>query len=121
MNEQFNELILHLQSLGYEPDNEDLMDLDLYHDYGYVTFYGPDHISVQLKFEDYQLDLNGQGHVLKFSRKSEIRVPFLNLDHFEIKNAEREFYITLDLITLTDDLDRVMKYAIDVLSNVKVR
>ena len=121
MNEQFNELILHLQSLGYEPDNEDLMDLDLYHGCGYVTFYGPDHISVQLKFEDYQLDLNGQGHVLKFSRKFEIRVPFLNLDHFEIKNAEREFYITLDLITLTDDLDRVMKYAIEVLSSAEVK
>lgn len=121
MNEQFNELILHLESLGYGADNEDLMDLDLYHGCGYVTFYGPDHISVQLKFEDYQLDLNGQGHVLKFSRKFEIKVPFLNLDHFEIKNAEREFYITLDLITLTDDLDRVMKYAIEVLSDVEVR
>ena len=121
MNEQFNEFILHLESLGYGADNEDLMDLEMYSGYGYVTFYGPDHISVQLKFEDYRLDLNGQGHVLKFSRKFEIYVPFLNLDHFEIKNAEREFYITLDLITLTDDLDRVMKYAIDVLSDVEVR
>lgn len=32
MNEQFNELILHLQSLGYEPDNEDLMDLYDFHE-----------------------------------------------------------------------------------------
>lgn len=121
MNEQFNEFILHLESLGYGADNEDLMDLEMYSGYGYVEFYGPNHISVKLKFEDYQLDLNGQGRVLKFSRKFEIRVPFLNLDHFEIKNAEREFYINLDLITLTDDLDRVMKYAIDVLSDVEVR
>lgn len=121
MNEQFNELILHLESLGYGADNEDLMDLDLYHGYGYVTFYGPDHISVQLKFEDYQLDLNGQGHVLKFSRKFEIRVPFLNLDHFEIKNAEREFHVELELITLPDRFFKVMTYAIEVLSKVEVK
>lgn len=121
MNEQFNELILHLESLGYGADNEDLMDLDMYHGYGYVEFYGPNHISVKLKFEDYQLDLNGQGHVSKFTRKFEIRVPFLNLDHFEIKNAEREFYVNLDLITLTNDLDRVMKYAVEVLSKVEVK
>ena len=121
MNEQFNEFILHLGSLGYGADNEDLMDLEMYSGYGYVEFYGPNHISVKLKFEDYQLDLNGQGHVLKFSRKFEIKVPFLDLNHFEIKNAEREFYITLDLITLTNDLDQVMTYAIEVLSSAEVK
>lgn len=121
MNEQFNEFILHLESLGYGADNEDLMDLEMYSGYGYVEFYGPNHISVKLKFEDYQLDLNGQGHVLNFSRKFEIKVPFLDLNHIEIKNAEREFYITLDLITLTNDLDRVMTYAIEVLSSAEVR
>ena len=121
MDEQFNELILHLQSLGYEPDNEDLIDLDMYHGYGYVEFYGPNHISVKLKFEDFALDLNGQGHVLKFVRKFEINVPLLDHTHFEIKDAEREFYITLDLITLTNDLDRVMKYAIEVLSSAEVK
>ena len=69
MNEQFNELISHLQSLGYDPDNEDLMDLDLYHGYGFVSFYGPNRISGALKFEDCKLDLNGQGHMLKFFKK----------------------------------------------------
>lgn len=117
MNEQFNELILHLQSLGYEPDNEDLMDLDLYHGYGYVTFYGPDHISVQLKFEDYQLDLNGQGHILTFFRNFTISVP----SKVFIKGAEREFHVELELITLPDRFFKVMTYAIEVLSKVEVK
>lgn len=121
MNEQFNEFILHLESLGYGLDNEDLMDLEMYSGYGYVEFYRPNNIRVQLKFEDYQLDLNGQGHVLKFSRKFEINVPLLDHNHFEIKDAEREFYITLDLISLTNDLDRVMKYAIEVLASAEVK
>ena len=117
MNEQFNELILHLQSLGYEPDNEDLMDLDLYHGYGYVTFYGPDHISVQLKFEDYQLDLNGQGHMLTFFRNFTISFP----SKVFIKGVEREFHVELDLITLPDRFFKVMADAIEVLSKVEVK
>lgn len=117
MNEQFNELILHLQSLGYEPDNEDLMDLDLYHGYGYVTFYGLDHISVQLKFEDYQLDLNGQGHMLKFYRKFMINVP----SQAVIVSTEREFHVELELITLPDRFFKVMANAIEVLSKVEVK
>ena len=117
MNEQFNELILHLESLGYGADNEDLMDLDLYHGYGYVTFYGPDHISVQLKFEDYQLDLNGQGHMLTFFRNFTINVP----SQAVIVGAEREFHVGLELITLPDRFFKVMTYAIEVLSKVEVK
>lgn len=117
MNEQFNELILHLESLGYGADNEDLMDLDMYSGYGYVEFYGPNHISVKLKFEDYQLDLNGQGHVLNFSRKFEIKVP----SQAVIVGAEREFHVELELITLPDRFFKVMTYAIEVLSKVEVK
>ena len=117
MNEQFNELISQLQEIGYESDNEDLMDLDLYHGHGYVTFYGPDHISVQLKFEDYQLDLNGQGHMLTFFRNFTISVP----SKVFIKGAEREFHVELELITLPDRFFKVMTYAIEVLSKVEVK
>lgn len=117
MNEQFNEFILHLQSLGYDPDNEDLMDLDLYHGYGYVAFYGPDRISVALKFEDFQLDLNGQGHMLKFFRKFTINAPSQAI----IKNSERDFHIELDLIVLPGKLSEVMTHAIEVMSQIKVQ
>ena len=117
MDEKFNILISQLQILGYEPVNEDLMDLDLYHGYGYVSFYGPDRISVALKFEDFRLDLNGQGHVLKFYRHFMINVPSQAI----IVGAEREFQVELELITLPDKLFEVMTYAIEVLSKVEVK
>lgn len=117
MDEKFNELIEQLQDIGYEPDNEDLMDLDMYEGSGYVSFYGLDHISVQLKFEDYQLDLNGQGHMLKFYRKFMINVP----SQAVIVGTEREFHVELELITLPDRFFKVMTYAIEVLSKVEVK
>lgn len=117
MNEQFNELISQLQEIGYEPDNEDLMDLDMYEGSGYVSFYGPDRISVALKFEDFELDLNGQGHILKFYRKFMINVP----SQAVIVGAEREFHIELELITLPDKPFEVMTYAAEVLSKVEVK
>lgn len=117
MNEQFNELILHLQSLGYDPDNEDLIDLDINDGSGFVSFYGPNRISVALKFEDFQLDLNGQGHMLKFYRRFTIDAP----SHAIIKNSEREFHIELDLIALPNRFFEVMTHAIEVLSKVEVK
>ena len=117
MNKKFNELILHLQSLGYDPDNEDLMDLDLYHGYSFVSFYGPNRISVALKFEDFELDLNGQGHMLKFFKKFAVNAP----SQAVIEGAEREFHIVLDLIALPNRFFEVMTHAIEVLSKVEVK
>lgn len=93
------------------------MDLDLYHGYGFVSFYGPNRISVALKFEDFQLDLNGQGHMLKFYRRFTIDAP----SHAIIKNSEREFHIELDLIALPNRFFKVMTHAIEVLSKVEVK
>lgn len=117
MDEKFNALISQLQILGYEPDNEDLIDLDMYEGSGYVSFYGPEHINVSLKFEDFRLDLNGQGHMLKFYRKFMIDVP----SQAAIVGAEREFQVELELITLPDKLFEAMTYAIEVLSKVEVK
>lgn len=117
MNKQFNELISQLQALGYDPDNEDLMDLDMYDGSGFVSFYGPNRISVALKFEDFQLDLNGQGHMLKFFRKFTINAPSKAI----IKNSEHEFHIELDLIALPNRFFEVMTRAIEVLSKVEVK
>lgn len=117
MYEQFNELIEQLQDIGYGPDNEDLMDLGMNEGSGYVSFYGPDRISVALKFKDFELDLNGQGHMLTFFRNFTISVP----SKVFIKGAEREFHVELELITLPDRFFKVMKYAIDVLSKVEVK
>ena len=117
MDEKFNALISQLQILGYEPDNEDLIDLDVYEGSDYVSFYGPNHINVSLKFEDFRLDLNGQGHMLKFYRKFMIDVP----SQAVIVGAEREFQVELELITLPDKLFEAMTYAIEVLSKVEVK
>lgn len=117
MDEKFNELIEQLQDIGYEPDNEDLMDLGMYEGSGYVSFYGPDHISVALKFEDFELDLNGQGHMLKFFKKFTVNAP----SQAVIEGAEREFHIVLDLITLPNRFFEVMTHAIEVLSKVEVK
>lgn len=117
MDEKFNALISQLQILGYEPDNEDLIDLDMYEGSGYIFFYGPEHINVSLKFEDFRLDLNGQGHMLKFYRKFMIDVP----SQAVIVGAEREFQVELELITLPDTFFEAMTYAIEVLSKVEVK
>lgn len=117
MNEQFSELILHLQSLGYDSDNEDLMDLDINDGSGFVSFYGPNRISVALKFEDFKHDLNGQGHMLKFFKKFTVNAP----SQAVIKGAEREFHIELDLIALPDRFFEVMTHAIEVLSKVEMK
>lgn len=117
MDEKFNALISQLQILGYESDNEDLIDLDMYEGSGYIFFYGPEHINVSLKFEDFRLDLNGQGHILKFYRKFMINVP----SQAVIVGAEREFHIELELITLPDTFFEAMTYAIEVLSKVEVK
>lgn len=117
MDEKFNALITQLQTLGYDPDNEDLMDLDIYEGSSYVSFYGPDRISVALKFEDFQLDLQGQGHMLKFFRTFTISVP----SQAVIKGAESEFHVELELITLPDRFFEVMTYAAEVLSKVEVK
>lgn len=117
MEEKFNELIEQLQDIGYEPDNEDLMDLGMYEGSGYVSFYGPDRISVALKFEDFELDLNDQGHMLTFFRNFTINVP----SKVFIKGAEREFHIELDLIALPNRFFEVMTHAIEVLSKVEVK
>ena len=89
MDEKLNELISQLQLVGYDPDNEDLMDLDINDGSGFVSFYGPDQISVALRFEDSKLDLNGQGHMLKFFKKFTVNAP----SQAVIKGAEREFHI----------------------------
>ena len=117
MDEQFNELISHLQSLGYDSDNEDPMDLDMYDGSRFVSFYGPNRISVALKFEDFKLDLNGQGHMLKFFKKFTVNAPSQTV----IEGAEREFHIVLDLITLPNRFFEVMTHAIEVLSKVEVK
>jgi hypothetical protein len=117
MDEKFNELISRLQEIGYEPDNEDLIDLDMYEGSGYVSFYGPDRISVALKFEDFELDLNGQGHMLTFFKKFTVNAP----SQAVIKGAEREFHIELDLIALPNRFFEVMTHAIEVLSKVEVK
>lgn len=117
MDEKFNELISQLQDIGYEPDNVDLMDLDMYEGSGYVAFYGPDRIGVVLEFKDFHLDLQAQGHMLKFFRTFTINAP---LQVF-IKGAEREFYLELDLIALPDRFFEVMTDAIDILSKVEVK
>lgn len=117
MNKQFNELISQLQALGYDPDNEDLMDLDINDGSGFVSFYGPNRISVALKFEDFKHDLNGQGHMLKFFKKFIVNAP----SQAVIKGAEREFHIELDLIALPNGFFEVMTHAIEVLSKVEVK
>lgn len=117
MDEKFNALISQLQILGYEPDNEDLIDLDMYEGSGYVSFYGPDRISVALKFEDFELDLNGQGHMLTFFRNFTINVP----SKVAIVGTEREFHVELELIALPDRFFEVMANAIEVLSKVEVK
>lgn len=117
MNEQFNELISQLQSMGYDADNEDLMDLDINDGSGFVSFYGLNRISVALKFEDFKLDLNGQGHMLKFYRRFTIDAP----SQAVIKGAEREFHIELDLIALPNRFFEVMTRAIEVTSKIKVQ
>lgn len=117
MDEKFNELISQLQSLGYDPDNEDLMDLDMYDGSGFVSFYGPNRISVALKFEDFKHDLNGRGHMLKFFKKFTVNAP----SQAVIKGAEREFHIELDLIALPNRFFEVMTHAIEVLSKVEVK
>lgn len=117
MDEKFNELISRLQEIGYDPDNEDLMDLDMYDGSGFVSFYGPNRISVALKFEDFKHDLNGQGHMLKFFKKSTVNAP----SQAVIKGAEREFHIELDLIALSNRFFEVMTHAIEVLSKVEVK
>lgn len=117
MDEKFNELISRLQDIGYEPDNEDLMDLDINDGSGFVSFYGPNRISVALRFEDFQFDLNGQGHMLKFFKKFIVNVP----SQAVIKGAEREFHIELDLIALPNRFFEVMTHAIEVLSKVEVK
>ena len=117
MDEKFNALISQLQILGYEPDNDDLIDLDMYEGSGYVSFYGPDHINVSLKFEDFRLDLNGQGHVLKFFRQFTIDTP----TKVSIRRAEREFQVEMDVITLHSNIYEIMTYALEELSKVKVK
>ena len=117
MNEKFDALILQLQALGYDPGNEDLMDLEMYSGYGYVNFYGPNRVSVSLKFQDYELDLNGQGHVLKFFRQFTINTP----TNVSIRNAEREFQVEMDVITLHSSIYEIMTYALEELSKVEVK
>ena len=117
MDEKFNALISQLQILGYEPDNDDLTDLEMYSGYGYVNFYGPNRVDVALKFQDYELDLNGQGHVLKFFRQFTIDTP----TKVSIRRAEREFQVEMDVITLHSNIYEIMTYALEELSKVKVK
>ena len=117
MNEKFNALISQLQTLGYDPDNDDLMDLEMYSGYGYVDFYGPNRVGVALRFKDYELDLNGQGQVLKFFRRFTINTP----TNVSIRRAEREFQVEMDVITLHSNIYEIMTYALEELSKVKVK
>lgn len=117
MDEKFSELISQLQALGYDPDNEDLMDLDMYDGSGFVSFYGPNRISVALRFEDFKLALNAQSHMLKFYRRFTINAP----SQVVINLAEHDFYVELDMIVLPGRLSEVMIHAVEVLSKVEVK
>ncbi len=117
MDEKFNALIAQLQALGFDPDNEDLMDFEMYSGCGYVNFYGPNHVNVALKFKDYELDLNGQGHVLKFFRQFTINTP----TNVSIRYAEREFQVEMDVIALHSSIYEIMTYALEELSKVEVK
>ena len=117
MDEKFNELISQFQAIGFDPDNEDLMDLEMYSGFGYVNFYGPNRISVALKFEDFELDLNGQGHTLKFFRQFSIKKPSSQI---VIKHAEDEFHVELDVFVLHSNLFEAISNATESLSNVTI-
>lgn len=117
MDEKFNELIARLQEIGYDPDNEDLMDLDMYEGYGFVHFYGPDRVNVVLKFKDFELDLQGQGHMLKFFKTFTISAP----SQAVINGADREFQVELELISLPNQFFEVMTRAIEIMSKVEVK
>jgi len=118
MDQEFFDFIDRLNSLGYEADNEDLSMLDAYAGNGYVLFYSGK-TTFSLLFSDYRLDLNGQGNVIKFSRKfkikTEIRSAMLRLD-----GIEDESKIELTAIVLPNRLESTLKEGVELMNATEI-
>ena len=118
MNQEFLDFIDHLNSLGYEADNEDMMMLDAYAGNGYVWFYA-DKTKFSLLFSDYRLDLNGQGNVVRFIReirlKTEIRSSML-----ELRGIENESTVELTAIVLPNRLESTLKEGVELMNATEI-
>ena len=118
MDQEFFDFIDHLNSLGYEADNEDLMMLDACAGNGYVRFYSGK-TKFSLLFSDYRLDLNGQGNVVKFIRefrlKTEIRSNML-----ELNGIENESTVELTAIVLPNRLESTLKECVELMNAAEI-
>ena len=118
MDQEFFDFIDHLNTLGYEADNEDLMMLDAYAGNGYVWFYSGK-TKFSLLFSNYKLDLNGQGNVIKFVRefrlKTEIRSAMLRLE-----GIEDESKIELTAIVLPDQFESTLKEGVELMNATEI-
>lgn len=119
MNQAFLDFIDHLDSLGYEADNEDLSLLDACAGNGCVTFYSGK-VEFALLFSDWKLDLNGQGHVVVFKRRFKIKTD-IRPNFLELKGADYEFQAEMRSIVLHDRLELVIRNSVEALNQIEIQ
>ena len=118
MDQEFFDFIDHLNSLGYEADNEDLMMLDAYAGNGYVWFYsGKTRFS--LLFSDYRLDLNGQGNVVKFVREFRLKTE-IRSNMIELRGIENESTVELTAIVMPNRLESTLKECVELMNATEI-
>lgn len=118
MDQEFFDFIDRLNSLGYEADNEDLMMLDAYAGNGYVMFYSGK-TTFSLLFSDYRLNLNGQGNVIKFSRKFRIKTE-ISRHMLELQGIEDESKIELTAIVLPNRFESTLKEGVELMNATEI-
>lgn len=118
MDQEFFDFIDHLSSLGYEADNEDMMMLDAYAGNGYVLFYAGKTV-FSLLFSNYRLDLNGQGNVIKFSRKFRIKTE-ISRHMLELHRIDDESKIELTAIVLPNRLESTLKECVELMNATEI-
>lgn len=118
MDQEFLDFIDRLAALGYEADNEDLAMLDAYAGNGYVLFYAGK-TTFALLFSDYRLDLNGQGNVIKFSRKFKLKTEIRH-HMLELQGIEDESKIELTAIVLPDRFESTLKEGVELMNATEI-
>lgn len=119
MIERFNKLLDRLEELGYEVDNESLEMLEMYSGYGYLHFIASESIGFSLPFDDYELDLSRDRHVIKFVR--DFRVLNLPLSHdLEVEGLDDSPRIEFKVTVLPNQLEAALKKGFETLKVIKV-